>query len=108
MRRGVAALAALVVMCGVYPVVSSASTPAYTSTRLKDSPPGQISIATINARQNEILGPQRFEALLELALAFRTRPPAFNGGTRGAVFAPDVIAINEFREANVEIFTRQM
>ena len=108
MRRAIAFFAALVVACGITPVANVAASPAYSTVRLKYSPPGQISVATINARQNEILGPQRFEALLELALAFRTRPPAFNGGGQGAVLAPDVIAINEFREANVEIFTRQM
>jgi endonuclease/exonuclease/phosphatase family metal-dependent hydrolase len=72
----------------------------------KISPPGQVQIATVNARQNKILGFKRFEALFELARAFRFRPPGFNGGTRGAVIAPDVAVISEFRELQVEVFAR--
>jgi endonuclease/exonuclease/phosphatase family metal-dependent hydrolase len=72
----------------------------------RSSPPGQLQIATVNARQNKILGLKRFEALLELAKAFRFRPSAFNGGARGAVIAPDVAVISEFRETNVEVFAR--
>lgn len=65
-------------------------------------------MATVNARQNEILGVKRFAALLNLSKAFRFRPPAFNGGTRGAVMAPDVVVVSEFREANLEILGRLM
>lgn len=72
----------------------------------KASPPGQVLVATVNAKQNKILGQKRFKALLELARAFRFRPPAFNGGFRGAVMAPDVVVITEFRETNVEILDR--
>ncbi|MGH2806409.1 MAG: hypothetical protein ACRDKT_03945, partial [Actinomycetota bacterium] len=72
----------------------------------KISPPGQLQVATVNARQNKILGLKRFEALLELAKAFRFRPPAFNGGIRGSVTAPDIFVISEFRETNVEVLTR--
>ena len=72
----------------------------------KISPPGQVQIGTVNARQNKILGLKRILALLDLAKAFRFRPPAFNGGTRGAVFAPDILVISEFRAPNVEVFAR--
>lgn len=91
-------------MLGLVGPVASGATG--TRVRVKLSPPGQVSIAAINARQNEILGLKRFQALLELARAFRSRPLAFNGGASGAVIAPDVIAINEFRELNVEVFDR--
>jgi endonuclease/exonuclease/phosphatase family metal-dependent hydrolase len=75
---------------------------------VKSSPPGQISIAAVNARQNEILGLKLFEALIGLARAFRFRPLAFNGGTQGAVIAPDVAVITEFRETNLEVFGKLM
>jgi endonuclease/exonuclease/phosphatase family metal-dependent hydrolase len=109
MRRMIAAFAALVVICGIPgPVASGAGTATATRVAARLSPPGQISVATINARQNRVLGLKRFEDLFELSRAFRFRPHAFNGGWRGAVFAPDVVAISEFRETNVEIFTRLM
>ena len=95
-------------MCGVSgPVVSSAATSG-APLPLKTSPPGQLSLATVNARQNKILGQKRFEDLLELTLAFRSRPLAFNGGNRGAIIAPDVAVITEFRETNIEILTREL
>ncbi|HEV3472824.1 MAG TPA: Ig-like domain-containing protein [Actinomycetota bacterium] len=72
----------------------------------KISPPGQVQIGTVNARQNEILGLKRILDLIDLAKAFRFRPPAFNGGAQGAVTAPDVLVISEFRPPNVEVFTR--
>lgn len=72
----------------------------------KISPPGQVQIGTVNARQNEILGLKRILDLIALAKAFRFRPAAFNGGVPGAVTAPDVLVISEFRPPNVEVFTR--
>lgn len=68
------------------------------------TPPGQIKIVTINARQNAILGIKRFEDMFELAKQLRKRPLAFNGGFTGGVAPPDVIATQEMRPSNVEIF----
>ena len=78
---------------------------AETSTpRQAATPPGQVRIVTINARQNAVLGIKRFEDMFELAKSLRKRPLAFNGGYTGGVAPPDVIAIQEIRPSNVEIF----
>lgn len=108
MRRVIAAIAALSVLSGALSSGASGATSADDRVAVTESPAGQILIAAVNAKQNKILGLKRFEALLELARAFRFRPLAFNGGTQGAVIAPDVAVITEFRETNVEIFTRLM
>lgn len=102
MRRALPLIVALVVALTTlsWPVGAAVKPPR------RSSPPGQLQIATVNARQNKILGLKRFEALLELAKAFRFRPSGFNGGERGAVIAPDVAVISEFRETNVEVFAR--
>lgn len=68
--------------------------------------PGQVTVVTVNAKQNRILGLARFLALFELPKALRFRPPAFNGGFRGAVTAPDVIIVQEVRPSNLEILVR--
>jgi endonuclease/exonuclease/phosphatase family metal-dependent hydrolase len=68
--------------------------------------PGQVTVVTVNAKQNRILGLARFLALFELPKALRFRPPAFDGGFRGAVTAPDVIIVQEVRPSNLEIFVR--
>ncbi|HEX2296069.1 MAG TPA: Ig-like domain-containing protein [Actinomycetota bacterium] len=68
--------------------------------------PGQVTVVTINAKQNRILGLARFLALFELPKALRFRPEAFNGGFRGAVTAPDVVIVQEVRPSNLEIFVR--
>jgi endonuclease/exonuclease/phosphatase family metal-dependent hydrolase len=68
--------------------------------------PGQVTVVTVNAKQNRILGLSRFLALFELPKAMRFRPEAFNGGFRGAVTAPDVIVVQEVRPSNLEIFVR--
>ncbi|HEX2195662.1 MAG TPA: Ig-like domain-containing protein [Actinomycetota bacterium] len=70
------------------------------------SVPGQVNVVTVNAKQNRILGLARFLALFELPKALRFRPPAFNGGFRGAVAAPDVIVVQEVRPSNLEILVR--
>ncbi|MDQ4125227.1 MAG: hypothetical protein M3134_06475, partial [Actinomycetota bacterium] len=57
--------------------------------------PGQVTVVTVNAKQNRILGLARFLALFELPKALRFRPEAFNGGFGGAVTAPDVIIVQE-------------
>ncbi len=71
---------------------------------VKQSPPGQIRIVTINARQYPILGIRRFRAMYQLSRAVRSRPLAFDGGFFGAVHAPDVIITQEIRPSNLEIF----
>lgn len=68
--------------------------------------PGQVTVVTVNAKQNRILGLARFLALFELPKALRFRPEAFNGGFRGAVTAPDVIVVQEVRPSNLEILVR--
>ena len=68
--------------------------------------PGQVVVVTINAKQNRILGLNRFLALFELPKALRFRPPAFNGGFGGAVTAPDVLIVQEIRPSNLEILVR--
>lgn len=68
--------------------------------------PGQVTVVTINAKQNRILGLARFLALFEVPKALRFRPEAFNGGFAGAVTAPDVIVVQEVRPSNLEILVR--
>ncbi|MDQ3956841.1 MAG: Ig-like domain-containing protein [Actinomycetota bacterium] len=68
--------------------------------------PGQVVVVTVNAKQNRILGLNRFLALFELPKAMRFRPEAFNGGSGGAVAVPDVIVVQEMRPSNLEIFVR--
>jgi endonuclease/exonuclease/phosphatase family metal-dependent hydrolase len=67
-----------------------------------------VKIMTINARQNRVLGLQRFRDMYELSWATRRRPAAFNGGAGGAVTAPDVIALQEVRTSNAEIVVHLM
>lgn len=76
------------------------------SPRAKRTPPGQVKILTVNARQNGVLGLKRFEDMYELSWAVRKRPAAFDGGYVGAVAAPDVVTLQEVRTSNVEIFVR--
>ena len=47
---------------------------------IKQSPPGQVTIVTINMRQFPILGIRRFRAMFQLSRALRRRPLAFDGG----------------------------
>lgn len=68
--------------------------------------PGQIKILSVNARQNGVLGLKKFEDMFELSHAVRRRPPAWNGGSDGAIAAPDVITLQEVRSSNVEILVR--
>lgn len=92
------ALATLIASGGI---ATAATTPPKIRTPL-----GQVKIMTVNARQNGVLGLKRFEDMYELSHAVRNRPPAWNGGSRGAVAAPDVIALQEVRSSNVEIIVR--
>ena len=105
MKKTTAALAAIVLLCTSLIAGVSNAAPRI---GVKASPPGQISVATVNARQNKILSLQRIEALFELSRAFRFRPLAFNGGTQGAVIAPDVVVFSEILEDNVNVFARFM
>lgn len=82
--------------------------PAAASREFRVSPPGQIAVVTVNARQKRIVGRERFEALFELALALRNRPDAFDGGFEGAAQAPDVVVVQEMRPSNLEILERQL
>jgi len=104
MRKTIATLVALCTVLALHAEISAVAQEVKPPRRT--SPPGQVQIATVNARQNKILGVKRFEALLELTKAFRFRPPAFNGGIRRSVIAPDIFVISEFRETNVEVLAR--
>lgn len=106
MKRAISVLSVLVVLGGLF--TPGATQAAVRKPSVKSSPAGQVVIGTVNARQNKILSLQRIEALFELSRAFRFRPPAFNGGTLGAVHAPDVLVITEFLEDNVQVFARFM
>lgn len=92
-------LVALCVAMGALPAAAQREAP-----RALRTVPGQVKLMTVNARQNAVLGLKRFEDMYELSWAARTRPAAFNGGYGGAVAAPDVIALQEMRTSNVEIF----
>lgn len=90
---------------GVLLVIPHVVSAAESSTpRAVATPPGQIKIVTVNARQNAVLGIKRFEDMFELAKQLRKRPLAFNGGFTGGVSPPDVISMTEMRPSNVEIF----
>lgn len=102
MRR---ALAASVVACVLLSGTAFAQHDAPPGERL--SPPGQIQVVTVNARQFAILDLGLFTRLFELVRALRERPPAFDGGS-GAVAIPDVISFQELRFSNLEIFDRIM
>ena len=71
---------------------------------VKESPPGQVTVVTVNAHQFPILGIRRFRAMYQLSRALRRRPQAFDGGFYGSVQAPDVIVLQEIRTSNAEIF----
>lgn len=70
----------------------------------KSTPPGQIHVVTVNAKQGDVIGEPEFERMYELARALQSRPKAFNGGASGAVMVPDVILVQEIRYTNLEIF----
>ncbi len=76
--------------------------------RERVSPPGQVSVVTLNARQTRILGVSSFKTLFEIGRALRSRPSAFDGGTFGAVMSPDVVIVQEIRQSNLEILARML
>ena len=103
MTRLVRILLAVVVLASLAPAgVEAAPAPPPQIASL----PGQVTVVTVNAKQNRILGLARFLALFELPKALRFRPPAFNGGFLGAVTAPDVVIVQEVRPSNLEILVR--
>lgn len=102
MRRLAATATALVLL-----IVSGGSTRARTPMpRERKSPPAQISVVTVNAKQARVLGLKRFLEMFELGRALRQRPEAFDGGSRGAVAIPDLVLVQEIRPSNLEIFER--
>lgn len=103
MRKLVTALALLSL---ALPVRLASASPAVPAPRRIVSPPGQVKVVTVNAKQNRIVGLKLFTALFELARSLRERPAAFDGGFEGAVAAPDVLVLEEFRPSNVEIFEK--
>src|SRR5918998_3102554 len=70
------------------------------------SPLAQLHIVSVNAKQARVLDVNRFNRLLALTLALRSRPAAFDGGSAAAVTAPDVLILQEMSLSNVEIFRR--
>ena len=72
----------------------------------KPSPPGQVYVWTVNARQQLAVDLKAFRRLYELVKAVRARPSAFDGGVTDATGMPDVMIFNEMRLANLEIFRR--
>jgi hypothetical protein len=72
----------------------------------RSSPPGQVYVWTVNARQQIPVDLQAFRRIFELVKAVRTRPTAFDGGISDATAMPDVMIFNEMRHANIEIFRR--
>ncbi len=72
----------------------------------KISPPGQIVVTTVNARQQGVLDLKTFRRLFELVQATRGRPVAFDGGNAEATAMPDIIVFQEMRFSNLEIAER--
>lgn len=107
-RGAIAAMMALSLMTvsGQASVVTSSSQEEVPPSRT--SPPGQIGIVTVNAKQHRILDVARFERLYALVLSLRRRPLAFDGGSTGASVAPDVLALQEISASNLEIAERLM
>lgn len=68
------------------------------------APPGQVVVASLNARQPKVLGISSFQRLYSMVLALRNRPGAFNAGASNAVSSPDVLIVQEMTLANLEIF----
>lgn len=103
MTRSLRVVLVAVLFAGLAPLRAGAAPPPPAQIT---SLPGQVTVVTVNAKQNRILGLARFLALFELPKALRFRPPAFNGGFRGAVTAPDVVIVQEVRPSNLEILVR--
>jgi endonuclease/exonuclease/phosphatase family metal-dependent hydrolase len=101
MRRFTGALA-LVVLALSFQYGAAGARPA--GPRRVDSPPGQVKIVAVNAKQNRVLYfRKRFNALFELGSALRERPLAFDGGFERGIAPPDVLVLQEMRPSNLEI-----
>lgn len=96
--RFIGAVLAALLGGSILPAQSKESAP-----RTVVTPPGQLKLLTINARQNAVLGIKRFEDMLELVRSVRRRPEAWDGGYKGGVAAPDVAVVQEVRTSNLEI-----
>jgi endonuclease/exonuclease/phosphatase family metal-dependent hydrolase len=99
LRRMLGMVLLLTLCIGAAPV--SADLP-----RELSSPLAQLQIVSVNAKQARVLDVNRFNRLLALTLALRSRPAAFDGGFAAAVTAPDVLILQEMSLSNVEIFRR--
>jgi endonuclease/exonuclease/phosphatase (EEP) superfamily protein YafD len=107
-RRGTKlAWAALLIVVGL-PLPGTVAAPAVATKTEPEvlSPNGQVLVVTANARQLAILDVRHFRRMLGLAVAFRNRPPAWDGGFEGAVTAPDVIILQEISESNLDIINK--
>ena len=101
----------LAVMVGtvmLVPGLGSVSSGAATLPPEVPSPPGQVVVVTVNAKQVKVLGLATFRRLYNLTLTLRSRPPAFDGGLTEAVSTPDVIVIQEMTFSNLEIFQKML
>jgi hypothetical protein len=96
--------ALILVACLVSGLLAVTAQPSGAALPEQDTPPGQITVLSVNGRQAVVLGVKRFKRLYELTKAVRNRPRAFNGGFNGAVNAPDVIIVQEFSQSNFDIF----
>lgn len=105
-RAGSLFLTALVALGSVAAADTAATSSAAITPREVVSPPGQIAVVTVNAKQGRVLDVTRFERLYQLVRALRTRPQAFSGGAGPSAMVPDVIIVEEMRPSNVEIFQR--
>lgn len=96
----------LVVLLVVGALVASA-VPARPQRRPENaSPPGQITVRSVNARQHGVLDLTTFRRLFEFVQATRARPAAFDGGNAEATAMPDIIVFQEMRFSNLEIAER--
>jgi hypothetical protein len=106
MRTVITSVALVLVMALAVPTTAAHSSSS-ARRRVPDiqvSPPGQITVITVNLHSYPVLGLHRFTAMYELSQSLRRRPLAFDGGYHGAVHAPDVLPVNEVRPSNLEIF----
>jgi endonuclease/exonuclease/phosphatase family metal-dependent hydrolase len=94
------------VACVALTIVPLAATETAAQQPQLASPPGQLYVVSVNTYQGQIIGTERFRAMLELVRTLLKRPAAFGGGSKAIGAAPDVIMLQEIRESNFEIFEK--
>jgi endonuclease/exonuclease/phosphatase family metal-dependent hydrolase len=101
-----ALLSLLLVVCVALTIVPLTATDTAAQQPQLPSPPGQLYVVSVNTYQGQIIGTERFRAMLELVRTILKRPAAFGGGSKAIGAAPDVIMLQEMRESNFEIFEK--